>query len=324
MDQRVIRLFPAHASGLNGPRPKLPRLRRGTARAPASSQKHYADDRCSPIRSPSRAASLDDRVEARRRWGSRRRPSGLRSAAACARRSALRAGRGRSASPPPIGRRGGFQSAIARRFVRLVRRAAGGRPRIRCRRGRRAPAAMRPSSASAAQASRLRALFDSLSRAAIVSATSRLARQQGGQPAQRSGAIAGVALGGDQRFEVAQRVRARSRAAPASGCRARASCRPSAPGRAGRAASAARRRCARATGPSGRWRARCRRRARRRRARPRRSGRGSGRSAGSADGPRRCAASGSPMKRTRRCFEVVEPAEIVEDLAGHRDRRRAR
>ena len=105
------------------------------------------------------------------------RPSDPRFSARCARRSGLPASPRAISTPPPIGRRGECQFAM-----RAASRLAGEQEPVDGAVGAEAvserfrPACRNPG--SAAQASRLRALFESFSRAATARATCRVARQQ--------------------------------------------------------------------------------------------------------------------------------------------------
>ena len=171
------------------------------------------------------------------------------------------------------------------------------------RRARRWPATSRRPGASSPRRQ--------LSRAATRSAT-----RIGGKHAarRRTGrANASLALGGNQR-------RAGDETGSISGTtgtnRPRSSIsRTVGAGRRGRAASAIRRRSARATRPSGRWRGRCR-------PRSLRVGLAAAEARMKAEEAQDAqmvlgdALSGSPMKRTRARLQVVEPAEIVVELAG--------
>ena len=196
-------------------------------------------------------------------------------------------------SPPLTGKARPLPAGQRRGRARLAVRAGCGRPpprRRSDRRASRAPRHRRPRAGRRDQP--LGRRLDSRSRAATAAAISGRPEASGEpphgsrrrcRPPLRAATSAREPLDA-RRLDLGQH---RPEDAALDHQRAR-----SAPDRAGRAASAARRRSARATAPSGRWRAPRRPRAPPRRARPRRSGRGSGRSAGSADGPRRCAAAG--------------------------------
>ena len=126
-------------------------------------------------------------------------------------------------APPLIGSAGRATPAIAAASEAVPRRAADGRPRTRCPLDRRAPAALTPWSSSAAQASRLRALFDSRSRAAMSSAIGGSRGQQRRKPPERVRAESRPrARSRSSALRSARRARARSPEGRASRCRARA------------------------------------------------------------------------------------------------------